>query len=234
MPSQLALPLPLAPSSSRADLIADESNAEALAWLDRPQDWPSHRLALSGPAGTGKSHMLRAAAAEHGWRLLRGAALTDDLALAPAAGTALDEADAAPETALFHLINRSAEAGVPLLLAAREPPARWPAKLPDLASRLRATLAAGIAPPTEALLAALLAKLLADRQLRVAPEVQSYLLSRLPREAATVGAAVAALDAAALAQGGAITRPLARQVLAAHDDSMADEEAGSPDPAASG
>jgi chromosomal replication initiation ATPase DnaA len=170
-------------------------------------------MALHGASGVGKSHMLRAAAAERGWRLLRGPALTEAEALLPARGTALDDADAAPEAALFHLINRGAESRAPLLMAAREPPARWPVALPDLASRLRATLAVGIAAPGEGLLAALLAKHLADRQLRVAPEVQSWLLARLPREAAAIAEAVAALDAAALAAGGPVTRALARQVI---------------------
>jgi chromosomal replication initiation ATPase DnaA len=233
-PDQLPLPLPVAPSSARADLVEDASNVGALAWLDRAAGWPLHRLALHGPSGTGKSHILRAAAAAQGWRLLRGPELTESLALAPASGTALDDADTAPEPALFHLINRSAEAAAPLLLAAREPPARWPARLPDLASRLRATLAVGIAAPSDALLAALLAKHLADRQLRVAPEVQAYLLARLPREAAAVAAAAAALDEAALAAGAAITRPFARGVLAAlygeDDASVAEGPDASPTP----
>ncbi|MGG5811597.1 HdaA/DnaA family protein [Falsiroseomonas sp. CW058] len=235
-PVHRQLPLPLAgrPSHARADLVADPSNAEALAWLDRPADWPLGRLALFGPAGTGKSHMLRAAAAGHGWRLLHGAALTEALALAPAAGTALDDAEAAPEAALFHLINRSAEAGARLLLASRPPPARWPVRLPDLASRLRATLAVGIGAPSDALLAALLAKHLADRQLRVGAEVQGFLLARLPRDAASVAAAVAALDAAALAGQAPITRPFARAVLGPllgapeDDDPMTGGAAASP------
>ncbi len=231
-PGQLPLPLGHAPSSARADLVPDASNAAALAWLDRPGEWPLGRLALHGAPGVGKSHMLRAAAAERGWRLLHGAALTEAEALAASPGTALDEADAAPEAALFHLINRSAEARAPLLLAAREAPSRWPVALPDLVSRLRATLAVGSSAPTEALLAALLAKHLADRQLRVAPEVQSWLLARLPREAAAVAAAVAALDAAALAAGAPVTRNLARSVLAglfgAGEDPVADGPDASP------
>lgn len=228
-PRQLPLPLAAAPSSARADLVEDASNAAALAWLDRPRDWPLHRLALHGAAGVGKSHMLRAVAAGQGWRLLQGPGLTEALALAPAAGTALDDAAAAPEAALFHLINRSAEQAAPLLLAAQEAPSRWPTRLPDLASRLRATLAVGIAAPTDALLAAQLTKHLADRQLRVAPEVQAYLLARLPREAAAVAAAVAALDGAALAAGGPVTRPLARAVLAALFGPCDDPVAQGPD-----
>ena len=237
-PRQLPLPLPLAISSARADLIADASNAEALAWLDRPEGWPLHRLALHGPAGTGKSHMLRATAAERGWRLLAGGALTDALALADAPGTALDGADAAPETALFHLINRSAEAGAPLLLAARAPPARWHTALPDLASRLRATASVGIAPPSDALRAALLAKHLADRQLRLAPDVAAFLLARLPREAAAIAQAVATLDAASLEARAAITRPFAAQALRAllrsDDDTIGKRPAASPDRGDSG
>ena len=229
---QLALPLAVVPSSSRTDLVEDASNAEALAWIDRPGAWPLHRLALHGAAGVGKSHMLRATAAAQGWRLLAGAELTEALALAPCPGTVLDDADAAAETPLFHLINHHAEAGVPLLLGARIAPARWPTRLPDLASRLRATFAVGIGAPGDALLAALLGKHLADRQLRVEPEVQSYLLARLPREAAAIAAAVAALDAAALAAGAPITRPLARNVLGQlfglHDLSVAESSEASP------
>ncbi len=210
---QLPLPLPAEASSARADLVEDASNAEALAWLDAPATWPLHRLALVGSAGVGKSHMLRAAAAAQGWRILQGAALDEAAALAPAPGTALDEADQAPEAALFHLINRAAESAAPLLLAARQPPARWPTRLPDLASRLRATQVAAILPPSDGLLAALLAKHLADRQLRVGAEVQAFLLARLPRDAAAIAAAVAALDAASLAGQAPITRPFARAAL---------------------
>lgn len=230
------LPLPLAPaiSDSRADLVEDGSNAEALAWLDRPEAWPLGRMALHGAPGVGKSHMLRATAARRGWRLITGAELDRGAALAPAIGTALDEADRAASEPLLHLINRSMESGAPLLLAAREPPARWPVALPDLASRLRATQAVAIGAPSDGLLAALLAKHLADRQLRVEPMVQAFLLARLPREAAAIAAAVAALDAAALAQGAAITRPFARSVLAGllgdgdSDDSVANGSGASP------
>ncbi len=241
-PGQLPLPLGHAPSSARADLVADASNEAALAWLDRPGEWPLGRLALHGASGVGKSHMLRATAAARGWRLLRGPDLTEAESLAAAdphaPGTALDEADSAPEAALFHLINRSAEARAPLLLAAREAPARWPVALPDLASRLKATLAVGIAAPGEGLLAALLAKHLADRQLRVTPEVQAWLLARLPREAAAIAEAVARLDAAALAAGGPVTRVLARSVLPGllglGEDQVAEGLDASPPPAGPG
>ncbi|HZF74654.1 MAG TPA: DNA replication protein [Acetobacteraceae bacterium] len=212
-PAQLPLPFVPPASSARADLLEDASNAEALAFLDRPNTWPAGRLALHGPPGVGKSHALRAAASAGGWRRLDGAALTAEEALAPVRGTALDDADRADPVALFHLINRGAETGAKLLLAAREPPSRWPVALPDLASRLRATHAVGIGHPSDALMEAVLGKLLADRQLTLDAVLRPYLLARLPREAGALAAAVAAIDRAALAAGGAVTRPLLRAVL---------------------
>ena len=84
------------------------------------------------------------------------------------------------------------------------------------------------------MLAALLAKHIADRQLHVEPGVQAFLLSRLPRDAAAIAGAVAALDAASLSRGVPITRPFARQVLAlrAGDDrpEIASQSASPSDP----
>lgn len=217
-PRQFALPLALPASWDRADLLVDETNADALAWLDRAEAWPGGRLALFGPDGVGKTHMARAFAAERGWRWLDGPSLRG-LVPPAAGGTVLDDADAvADEAALLHLINLCAERQEGLLLLGRAAPSRWPAALPDLASRLRATSAVGIGPPGEDLLGALLAKLFADRQLRVAPEVQAWLLARLPRDAAALAEAVARLDRAALGAGGPVTRALARAALAGWED----------------
>jgi chromosomal replication initiation ATPase DnaA len=210
---QFALPLPVGASMARADFLEDASNAAALAWLERAADWPGGRLALFGPPGVGKTHLGRAFAAGRGWRVLEGPLLRG-LPDAAAAGTVLDDADAVPEpTALLHLVNLCAERAEPLLLLAREAPARWPVALPDLASRLRATTAIGIDTPGDALLAALLAKLFADRQLRVAPDIQAWLLARLPREAAALAEAVARLDRAAMQARAPVTRALARGAL---------------------
>ncbi|WP_149539389.1 P-loop NTPase family protein [Siccirubricoccus phaeus] len=234
---QLALPLRLPPPAPGA-LLEDASNAEALAWLARPEAWPQHRLALYGPAATGKSHMLAEFAARHAWPSLPGPAIRGLPDIPAAPGLTLDDADCAlDEAALFHLLNICAERRQAVLLAGRAPPARWPVKLPDLASRLRAITAVGVQPPTDTLLAALLRKHFAALQLRVDPAVQGWLLLRLPREAAAMAAAARTLNEAALAAGGAVTRTLARTALrdwpgfdpAPLDDvSMAGEAAPSP------
>jgi len=231
---QLGLPFLHESSYQEADFVPAGSNAEARAWLAQP--WPGGRLALWGGEGTGKSHLLHAWAGRAGAAVLYGPELRHWQAEARARvapwALAVDDADlAADETALLHLLNAAAEGGRPVLLAGREPPSRWPATLPDLVSRLRATVAAGVEPPGDALLRVLLARLLSERQVEVPHPVQDWLLLRLPRTAAAVREAAVRLDRVALARGGAVTRALAAEVLAglADDDtSVADAATASP------
>lgn len=200
--TQLRLPIAVPPSHAAADLIEDASNHAALTWLRQPDRWPGRRLAVWGPAGVGKTHML----ATLGWPVRMGAALRGLPELPAGPGLAIDGADAPAEpAALLHLLNHCAEHGVTVVLAARTAPSRWDVGLPDLRSRLRAMTAVEVGPPSDALLAGLLSKHLADRQLRLAPALQGWLLARLPREAAAVAEAAARLDRAAPG-GGRPTR----------------------------
>lgn len=240
---QLALPFRHSPHYATEDVLAAPFNAQALAWLGRTASWPGGRLALWGGAGCGKTHLLHVWARHTGAVLLKGALLrgrqepppglsapgappSDTPALgAPALGAppwaggpvAVDDADEADEGALLRLLNDAADAGRPVLLTGREPPARWPARLPDLGSRLRATVAVEICPPDDDALRALLARLLADRQLRVPEAVQEWLLAHLPRTPAAMREAACRLDRAALAAGGGVTRALAARVAAEMD-----------------
>lgn len=215
MPSSLQLALPFEPDAhyTEADYIDAASNRDARTWLDREADWPDRRLLLWGDEGSGKTHLL------HRWRERRGAVLLSGPRLswpaaAPLAGRiGVDIADAAPPEALLHLLNAAREAGGTVVLASRPPPARWPATLPDLLSRVRAMPAVGIAPADEALLRHLLGSLLAQRQLIVPEPVQEWLLLQLPRTPAALREAAARLDRAALAGGRRVTRALAADIV---------------------
>ena len=114
---------------------------------------------------------------------------------------------------MLHLYNRIAERGGSMLLTAEAPPSRWPIRLADLASRLRAAPVAAIGLPDDALLGGLLVKMFADRQLAVTPDVVSFLLPRMERSFAAARALVQRLDAAALAEHRTVTVRLARAVL---------------------
>lgn len=219
VPPQLALPFPHQPSYRADELLHAPSNEAAIAWLDRTWDWPGGQLALWGQAGCGKTHLL------HVWATRAGAALLqpplpDSGFQRPAVAMALDDADRCAEQPLLHTLNAAREANLPVLLAARLPPARWPVRLPDLTSRLRAITAVEIGPLEEPLLRALLMRLLAERQLAVQPSLQEWLLLRLPRTPGAVRAAVERIERA-LAAGARINRPLLAATLA---DLMAEVE----------
>jgi chromosomal replication initiation ATPase DnaA len=211
---QLPLPFDETPSYAAEDFLAGPSNALARTWANKPELWTNGRMVLWGEAGCGKSHLLHIWAAERGAAIHSGPGLRGILP-PPAAPLAIDDADAAAdETVLLHVLNVAAEAGQPVLLTAREPPARQTISLPDLASRLRGSLAVAIGPPDDTMLAALLARLAADRQLTLGFQVQNFLLTRLPRNPAAFREAIARLDRAALANGTKITRLLAASLLA--------------------
>ncbi|MER2509699.1 MAG: chromosomal replication initiator DnaA, partial [Amaricoccus sp.] len=94
-----------------------------------------------------------------------------------------------------------------------EPPARWAIRLPDLASRLRASPVARLEAPDDALLAAVLLKLFGDRQIVVEVDLVQYLLTRMDRSFEAAEALVAELDRAALARRRPVTRVLAAEIL---------------------
>lgn len=211
---QLPLPFAETPSYAEADFCAAPCNALARSWLQKPQAWPNGRMVLWGEPGCGKSFLLHLWARSAGAEIYHGSGLRD-LPTLPGTPLAIDDADTVPEeTVLLHLLNAASEGGRPVLLTAQAPPARGAQKLPDLASRLRASLAVEILPPDDAMLTALLFHLASARQLILNPGLANFLLTRLPRTPAALREAVARLDHAALASGGKITRVLAGRILA--------------------
>ena len=220
MARQLTFDLALPPPTyAREDFVVSNGNREALAWLDRWPDWPGPALALSGPPGSGKTHLGRIWAARTTAALRSGAdfeakSVADLAALTEShAAVLVDDADHAPDRALFHLYNLMRERRGHLLLLSELAPARWRIALPDLASRLRAAPAVAVASPDDELLGSIILKQLADRQLHAGPGVVQYLVSRMERSAEVARRLVAALDRRALAERREIDRRLAADVL---------------------
>lgn len=216
-PRQLALDLPHRPARGRDDFIVTPANAEAVAAIDRWPDWSHPALVLVGAPGSGKSHLAAVWCAAAAAPCVAAAGLNEAELPALLAGGALaiEDADApeAPERPLFHALNMARELGAWLLLTAERPPAAWPVKLPDLASRLRALPAVRLGPPDDILLRAVLVKLFADRQLNVDVTILDYICRRMERSLAAAAGIVARLDALALSEGRAISRALAARVL---------------------
>jgi DnaA regulatory inactivator Hda len=222
-PEQLVLDLARRPALGRADFFVSGGNALALAQVDRWPDWPGGKLALIGPIGSGKTHLVHVWAARAEAIILDSAVLggLEVTSVPAAAAVAVEDCDAgltdAAETVLFHLHNRLAASGGSLLVTGVEPPARWPLRLPDLASRLRAAPVAVLEAPDDALLAAVMVKLFDDRQLPVPSEVVDFLLSRMERSFEAAERLVARIDRLGLARRRAVTLRLAAEALQAED-----------------
>ncbi len=219
MAQQLGFQLPVRTALGRDDFVVSPSNAIALSMIDAWQNWPLGKFVLSGPEGSGKTHLAHVWAGQTNATLVQSsdlkAANLEELASAPLVVEDVPRiaADMDAQTALFHLHNMIQAAGQPLLLTGQPSPNLWRLSLPDLQSRVDAAGHASLEPPDDALLQVVLHKLFADRQLRPRDDVVPYLVKRMERSFAEAGRIVAKLDAQSLAERRDITRGFAAEVL---------------------
>ncbi len=231
MTPQLPLTLP-APPHFRLEQFDIRGNEQGLALLTRhvAGNAAEAPLLLFGASGVGKTHLLVAGtirAREQGRHagylaLSRWSDFTADAldALAAHDYLAIDEIERIAgrrdaEIALFDLHNRCRDGGCQLLLAAREPLARLPLVLPDLASRLSAASAVALNPLSETARRGLLRERARARGFELEPAVIEFLFRRYPRDLPGLMALVERLDRESLAQQRRVTVPLVRAVLAA-------------------
>lgn len=195
---------------------------------------------LSGPAASGKSHLLLGCCAEAGAqgapvRAVRegagrgeavylplrvfGARAAEALANQGAVPLAcVDDVEAiagdrAAEVALFDLHNRVRDGGGSLLYAADATPQRLSLVLPDLRSRLAQCTQFTLSVPDEAQRRAILAERAAARGLELDEAVLDYVFRRVGRDLGTLTALLDRLDRESLAAQRRITVPFLRQAL---------------------
>lgn len=214
------LPLGLGPGPVQSfDNFAGGANAAALAALrGTPSAAPIY---LWGPAGAGKTHLLRALrreAAAHGTAVAAfDASMPAPWASEDGAGLLLldrcESFDAAQQHAAFALFVEAATAGMRVLAAGRLPPVDLPVR-EDLRTRLGWGLVFQLQPLCEGEVRAALAREAERRGIALGPEVMDYLLTRFARDLGSLMALLDALDDFALAQQRAVTVPLVRQMLA--------------------
>jgi len=218
-PSQLSLGLESLPAQTRESFVESSSNATAARALDAWPDGVGGAIAIVGPHGSGKSHLLRAWAERTGAVLLEGelAALAD-LAQLEGRLVAIDDADHADDETLFHLINLAAVEGAGLVLASRESPAAWEVALPDLRSRLNAVRIVKLGEPDDEVLRGVLVRFFEQHAVRPAPELLEYLVRRIERSVPEARAVVRRLVEKASPRHRPITRALAREILETETD----------------
>lgn len=223
------LPLSLRwPRRQRFEHFHAGSNAPALAAVQalamQPQaPW----LYLSGPPGSGKSHLLMAAcqAASESGRAVQYLPLTrlHDYAtvIRGVAGSpflACDDLDALAgdrdaEHALFDLYNRARAEGAGLIFAAENVPAQLALTLPDLRSRLGACTQFILKPLDDAERRAVLKSQAALRGIELDDVVLDWLFARYARDLGALLDLLDRLDRASLAAQRRVTVPFLRGLL---------------------
>ncbi len=215
MPSQLPLDFTVQPQMDDAHFFVNDANAAAHTCITRWPEWPTRAVYLTGPWGSGKTHLAEIWAKKAQAVCVKAAEL-NALELVKDAAYVVEDIDASGvcEAALFHLLNTVREVGAWLLLTGQEHVTLFWPTLPDLASRLRALPHITLGAPDDTLMRAVLLKQFKDRQLHVEPDVIDYMLRRMGRSPGMARVLVNELDREALALGRRVTRPIAAQVLA--------------------
>lgn len=215
-PAQIPFDIPVREAFEAEDYLVTKSNEAAVNWIDCWPDWGnSHCTILYGTAGCGKTHL------SHVWQHKTGASpvnLENVVFHQVSPCLIIDNVDILLETPamqerLFHLYNGQKENGGSLLLTAGKHPGHWPPGLPDLRSRMLASMAIEIGPPDDELLAAVIIKQFMDRQINVPLEVVNYLIPRMERSFEAARNMVIKIDNLALVLKRKITVPLVRNLL---------------------
>jgi len=228
MSPQLPLALQLRHAPALEDFIVGQNRAVLEALRQALDDTEGSLLYLSGPPGSGRSHLLQGqcgAAERHGLRCayLPLAGRSDlDPAMLDGLETldliAVDDVESIAgdrdwERGLFGLFNRCRERHTHLLFSADRGPAALPISLPDLRSRLAWGLTLVLQPLDDTGRQALLQSLAARRALDMPDDVARYLLDRLPRHPEALNDTVTRLDLASLAEQRRLTIPFVRRSL---------------------
>jgi len=194
------LPLEISPRPEPAfDNFLPGANAEALARVKALADGSLREaiVYLWGEPGSGRSHLLRAAA-----RANPSLAIADDV----------ESLDAPAQQVLFNAINAARDGRGAVLAAGGAPPAQL-ALREDLRTRLAWGLVYQLKPLSDAQKAEHLQAEAARRGLQLSDEVVGYLLTRLPRDLYSLNALLERLDRHSLARQRPLTLSLVREVL---------------------
>ncbi len=195
------LPLEISPRAEPAfDNYVAGANAEALARVRAlaAGTLPDAIVYLWGEPGSGRTHLLRAAA-----RANPELVVADDV----------ERLDAGAQQALFGAINAARDGQCAVLAAGAAPPAQL-ALRDDLRTRLAWGLVYQLKPLGDADKALHLRSEARRRGLVLTDEVVAYLLSRLPRDLANLNRVLDLLDRHSLARQRPLTLPLVREALA--------------------
>lgn len=215
---QIPLNLSPSPDFSLASFEVGDCNCAAYAAVTAWPNWPAPILMISGPKGSGKTHLGQAWAKANDALVLSGEESVD-LTTIGQKPVFLDVANRAVEAQIFGLLNFALSGQMPgLLLAARQAPQLWDIDLPDLRSRLINVPSAMLEEADDTILDAIIRKLFEDQGRMVKADVVAYLIKHEARSIPSLRRVVTELEHAARRAKRDVTRSFTASFLKACRD----------------
>lgn len=196
----------------RSNFVVTAANAGALGLTLAFLESNEPGLAVTGPPGSGKTHLLHILAEAGGGEVIEAAAL-DGAGGDPGALMIVDNAHNADPKRLLALLETVRARRGRIAIAGSAGPRSWAHGLRDLETRLEAMARVSLDEPDEDLLRAVIVQRFRERQWRAAEGVAEYAAPRIPRTFAAAERFVAAVGAEAIAAGKPISQGLARKIL---------------------
>jgi len=223
-------PLMLAPrQSATLDNFIPGENSQAISDITACTGTNNGRyLYLWGSDGTGKSHLITAAAraADDAGHAVAYIPLARAPELSPEMLTNMEQmelvclddihtiaGDQVWEEALFHLFNRTREQTTNLIVTANCGPSSLNIALPDLVSRLASGISYRLIPLDDETKLDLLVDRANKRGMDLSPDIANYILKNYSRDTASLLAFLEQLDQASLAAQRKLTIPFIRALL---------------------
>ncbi len=211
-PDQIALDLPPPPPAyDRAGFVITGANSAAFDVALRFASSPEPAIAVCGPTGAGKTHLLHIVAAEARGAIVHDLAngrVSNDVTL-----LAIDDAQRADPSALLDLIQARRSGGLKTVLAGAGRPGAWAGGLRDLRTRLEAMPSVELGEPDEELLQSLIGARFRSLQLRTRKGVAAYAAPRIPRTCLAALRFVEGARAESVASGRPVSLALAKKVI---------------------
>ena len=223
--------LPLAlrwPAQQRFDTFITDSNDIAVDALTHAATSESPWIFLSGPPGSGKTHLLFAAcaAASANGRTAQYLPLSKITngreqsirAFGGSAFLAIDDVDAIAgdelaEHALFDLFNRVRAENSSVLFAASAPPPQLGVTLPDLVSRLSSCTQLALRPLSDVARREAVRRRASARGIDLDDAVIDWMFDHTPRDLGSLAALIEQIDRASLAAQRRVTVPFLRKLV---------------------
>lgn len=228
MTRQLPLAMSLRPEVTLEEFVAGANRQLLQALNQLATGSEDGQIFLSGPVGSGKSHLLMGSVklAQQQGRSCAYLPFSELMALSPEVLEGMEQysllafddvhlaaRDANWEKALFRLFNQARETGASLLFAADRGPASLELHLPDLRSRLAWGSSYRLQPLDDRGREELLLRQAQKRGLRMKPRAAAWMVAHCSRDPRELLRLLERLDTASLAAHRQLTLPFVRELL---------------------